>query len=223
MRNIIIMCFIIFIMVTAGTGCTKKAMQTDNLPTPQDFNKKEENRIDKEDIFIESHSLLKNTLFYTATIDSVKEKCSEKLDITYSEEKLDGRLTYYKGDGIIYITTDDGWLYSVILTNDNYEFGCGLKVGMDENEINDLGIPFNIYDKNEIGVDKKISSYLLSYETGPVSMFDFDTLYYYSAALYSEDETENQIDSFAGGCMAFMAFMKDGNLVAVSTDWPNAN
>ncbi len=197
--------------------------ETNNIPTTQDSNNKEENRIDKEDIFIKSHSLLKNTPFYTATIDNVKEKCLEKLDITYSEEKSDGYLTYYKGDGITYITTEDGSLYSIILTNNKYEFGCGLKVGLDESEISNLDISFRIYNKDEIGVDKKVNSYLLSYEIGPLSMFDFDTLYYYSATLYDENKTESHVDGFTGRCMGLMAFMKGGKLIAVSTDWPNAN
>lgn len=197
--------------------------ETNNIPTTQDSNNKEKNRIDKEDIFIKSHSLLKNTPFYTETIDNVKEKCLEKLDITYSEEKLNGYLTYYKGDGITYITTEDGSLYSIILTNNKYEFGCGLKVGLDENEISNLDISFRIYNKDEIGVDKKLNSYLLSYEIGPLSMFNFDTLYYYSATLYDENETESHVDVFTGRCMGIMAFMKDGKLIAVSTDWPNAN
>jgi len=223
-KKIIIMCFTLFIMVIAGTGCTKKKAQTEigNISTPQDSYTKDENRIDKEDIFVKNHPLLENTSFYTTTIDNIKEKCPEKLDITYSEERLDGYLTYYKGDGIIYITTEDGILYSVILTNNKYEFGYGLKVGMDESEISDLDILFNIYNKDEIGVDKKVNSYLLSCEIGPLAMFDFDTLYYYSAALYDENETENQ-DGFTGRCLGLMAFMKDGKLIAVFTDWPNAN
>ncbi len=232
MRNkkMIIMHLIIFIMVISGTGCGKETAQTktDNITISQSFDIKEEkpidkgeNRMDKEDIFVISHPLLKDVPFYTTTIDNIKEKCSEKLDITYSEERMDGYLTFYKGDGIIYITTEDGSLYSVILINNKYEFDCGLKVGMDKSEINNLDIPFNRYNKVDIGTDKKINSYLLSFEIGPLSMLDFDYLYYYSAVLY--DENEDHMDDFTGRCMGLMAFMKDGKLIAVSTDWPNAN
>jgi hypothetical protein len=49
-------------------------------------------------------------------------------------------------------------------------------------------------------------------------MLDFDTHYLYSASLYDEGET-----NFTGQCMGLMAFMKDKKLIAVSTDWPNAN
>jgi hypothetical protein len=205
-------------MVLAGTSCTNETKQTENISTPQDSNNKEGNRIDRNEIFIKDHPLLKNTPFYTTTIDNIKEKCPENLNITYSEESADGHFTYYKGDGIIYITAEDGSLFSVILTNNNYEFNCGFKVGMNESEISNLGIPFNKYNKDEIGVNKKIYSYLLGFKTGPLSMFDFDKLYYYKATL-----CDDKVISYNGRCIGLMAFMKDGKLIAVCTDWPNAN
>ena len=210
---------LIAIMVTIAVGCTKKTTwtETDNMPTPQDSIKDDENQIDKKDIFIKNHPLLKNTPFYSTTINDIKENFPEPLDVTFSEESADGHFIYYQGDGIIYITDSNGWLYSVILTKDKYEFGCGLKVGMEESKISDLDIPFHTCKKDEIGVNKKVYTFLLSFEIGPVSMFDFDTLYYYSAALQDENEPED------GHCLGIMAFMKDGELVAVFTDWPNAN
>ena len=210
-------------MAMAGTGCTKEATPDDNILIQPDINGKEEKQINEKDILVKGHPLIENTPFYSTTIDDIEEKYTEKLEVSYSEEKLDGFLTYYKGDGIVYITTEDGGLYSVILTNNNYEFGCGLKTGMSESEISNLNLSFSIYDKDEIGVDKKISSYLLSYKTGPLSMFDFDSLYYYSAPLYTEEDSDNEMDSFAGRCIGLMVFMKDGKSIAVSTDWPNAN
>lgn len=221
-KKIKIIYFIIFIIMI-GTGCTKETTKDDNNILIQPDNGSDERQIYENDILIKGHPLLENTPFYNTTMEDIKEKNSEKLAVSYSEEKLDGFLTYYKGDGIVYITTEDGGLYSIILTNDNYEFACGLKTGMSESEINKLNLSFNIYDKDEIGVDKKVSSYLLSYKKGPLSMFDFDSLYYYSAILNAGDDTDNEMDSFAGSCIGLIVFMKDGKSIAVSTDWPNAN
>ena len=208
------------------SGCNKKASSNEiekvtsiptstsvptEIPTPKDLSNKEENRINKEDIFIKNHPLLKNTPFYMTTIDKIKEKYPEKLDITNSEERVDGNFIYYKGDGIVYITREDGSLYSVILTNNNYEFGCGLKVGMDESDISNLGFSFKVYNSDEIGVDKKVSTYLLSCKIGPLSMFDFDTLYYYSATL----DNGNEKDGFTGYCLGLMALMKDGKFIVI--------
>ncbi len=222
-KKIIIIYFITFIMVMVGTGCTKETTQDDNILIQPDVNGNEEKQINEKDISIKGHPLLANTPFYNTTIDDIEEEYSEKLEVSYSEEKLNGFLTYYKGDGIVYITTEDGGLYSVILTNDNYEFGCGLKIGMSESEINKLNLSFSSYDKDEIGVDKKVSSYLLSYEKGPLSMFDFNSLYYYSATLNADVDSDNEMDSFSGRCIGLMVLMKDGKSIAVFTDWPNAN
>ncbi|WMJ86820.1 hypothetical protein [Anaerocolumna sp. MB42-C2] len=222
-KKLKIIYFIIFIIVMVGTGCTKETTKDDNNILIQPDNGSDERQINENDILIKEHPLLENTPFYSATIENIKGKYSEKLAVSYSEEKLDGFLTYYTGDGIVYITTEDGGLYSVILTNDNYEFACGLKTGMSESEINKLNLSFNIYDKDEIGVDKKVSSYLLSYKKGPLSMFDFDSIYYYSAILNAEVDSDNEMDSFAGRCIGLIVFMKDGKSIAVSTDWPNAN
>lgn len=217
-KKLVIMCLLTSIIAIIGTSCTKETHRSDNTPTSQVSDNQGDNRLDQKDIYIKNHPLLEKTPFYTATIDDIKENCSEVLDISYSEERIDGGFTYYKGDGITYITAEDGRLYSVILTNDDYKFGCGLKVGMDESEINNLGISFNVYNKDEIGVDKKVNSYLLSCKIGPLSMFDFDTLYYYKATLY--DETGS---NYNGYCLGLAALMKDGKLTAVFTDWSNAN
>lgn len=222
-KKLKIIYFIVFIIVMVGTGCTKEVIQDDNNILIQPDNGSDERRINENDILIKEHPLLENTPFYSTTIEDIEEKYSEKLAVSYSEEKLDGFLTYYKGDGIVYITTEDGGLYSVILTNDNYEFGCGLKIGMSESEINKLNLSFSSYDKDEIGVDKKVSSYLLSYEKGPLSMFDFNSLYYYSATLNADVDSDNEMDSFSGRCIGLMVLMKDGKSIAVFTDWPNAN
>lgn len=210
-KKIISISILLLLLIMSGTSCSKKAALT-NDSTSSDS-------ISSDSILIKNHSLLDSTPFYHVSMEQIEETSKEEFDITFSEERSNGQFTYYTGAGIIYISINDKDIYSIILTDNTYELNCGIKVGMNEDEVSRLELPFDEYSKDKIGVDKKISSFLLSCEMGPVSMLDFDTLYQYNATLTSDDQN----DSYGGSCLGLLAFVKDGKVVAVSTDWPNAN
>lgn len=210
-KKIISIGILLLILIMSGNSCSKKAALT-NDTTSSDS-------ISSDSILIKNHSLLDTTPFYNVSMEQIEETGKEEFDITFSEERSNGRFTYYTGNGIIYISINDKDIYSILLTDNTYELNCGIKVGMKEDEISSLELPFDEYSKDEIGVDKKISSFLLNCKIGPVSMLDFDTLYQYNATLTSD----NQNDNYDGSCIGLLAFVKDGKVIAVSTDWPNAN
>ncbi len=215
-KKIISIVILLLIVIMSGNSCSKKAAITHDSTSIESISS---DSISSDSILIKNHSLLDTNPFYTVSMEQIGETSEEEFDITFSEERSNGRFTYYTGNGIIYISINDNDIYSILLIDNTYELNYGIKVGMKEDEIRSLDLPFDEYSKDEIGVDKKISSFLLSCEIGPVAMLGFDTLYQYNATLTSDDQNDN----YDGSCIGLLAFVKEGEVIAVSTDWPNAN
>lgn len=171
----------------------------------------------RNDLLIENHPVLsKNPL---ATFSEIVKASNEALEVSYTEEIFNGRLKFHKGDGIIYVTDEEDAPFCTILTSDKYAFGCGLKVQMDEKEFGKLKLPLVKYLKEEVGdYDKLLSSYYLSCKKGFLSMFDYDTVYYCEGYINEVYEGKS-----LSGCRSLIALVKDGTVVAISTDQPTAN
>lgn len=190
--------------------------ESSNEPNKDEIMNSKDYTFSRNDLLVENHALLSSNPF--VDFSEIEEKCKETLEVSFSKERLDGRLKFHKGDGIIYVTSESNETFCIILTSDKYAFGCGLKVQMDENKIRKLNIPLAKYTKEEIVVDKLVSSYYLSCENGLLSMFDFDSFYYMQGYI-----DEIYADKRISGCRGLIALVKDGKVVAVSTDQPTAN
>lgn len=169
----------------------------------------------EEDVYVTGNPILSKCLFLKVSVDDIKDNLKQHS----GEELINGHFIYWKGEGIEYVThsTLDGDLYAIILTTEQYQLGCGLKVGMKEDEIASLKLPFTICSKEDYPRD----SFFLEDPSSPFQAQDYDTIYLYQFGRIPEEAVkENSI--ITGGRISITALVKDGIVVRVFTNIPVA-
>lgn len=167
-----------------------------------------------KDIFIKRHELLSEECFWRVDI---KELHTEDLEVSKSEERANGPYLFWAGEGIIYVTNTSAGIYplGVILTNDKYSLGCGLKVGMTVEEMKDLEIPLRQYVEGEVYLGN-----IMRTTKGPLAELDYDAIYYYFGEISPEEVEEYQVDTST--CRGINVLMKDEKIAAICLDFPTA-
>lgn len=114
-----------------------------------------------------------------------------------------------------YVTrsTMDGSLCAVILTTDQFQLGCRLKVGMKEEEITSLGLPFVKCSKEEYPTDSAFVRDISS----PFNTLDYDAIYLYRSDSIPEDAV-NEKSTITKGRIDIAALVKDGDVIRVFVD-----
>lgn len=187
-----------------------KSNQMDNQISNDEFS--------VEDVYVVGNPILSNCLFLKVNIDDIKNIESDFVGYD-GDEHANGNFTYWEGNGITYVThsTMEGDLYAIIIITDQYHLGCGLKVGMKEDEIAALKLPFTACSKEDYPRD----SFFLEDSGSPLQAQDYDTIYLYQFGRIPEDAVkENSI--ITGGRISITALVKDGIVVSVFTNIPVA-
>ena len=161
-----------------------------------------------EKILISNHPILNKTPFFAANLSDVLTSSYEE----YSSGG-DGRwiLGFFEEAGIIYATgepekeTDfsSRRIRGVVLTTPQYEFCCGLKVGINVQDLMEMDLIFN-----ESSLEN-IPNY--SFLTFLKEKFDCDEVYIATEALSYDATYSNLI-------YRFLAFAKNDKVIAVSVD-----
>lgn len=171
-----------------------------------------------EDVYVIGNPILSDCLFLKVNMDAIKN-IEANLSRCDEAEHANGHYIYWAGDGITYVShsTMDGDLYGVILTSDQFQLGCGLKAGMDEDEIVSLKPQFVRCSKSDYPMD----SLFLTDASCPLNALDYDTIYLYQFGEIPEDA--RKVDSIiTGGRISITALVKDGKVISVFTNIPVA-
>ena len=171
------------------------------------------------DVYVIGTPILSDCLFLKVNMTDI-ENIEDNLRHYSGEERTDGSYFIYEaGEGITYVThsTMNGDLYAVILTTDQFQLGCGLKVGMREEDISSLSLPFVPCSKEDYPMDSRFLN-----DIGcPLNTLDYDRTYLYQFGGIPEDATrENSI--ITGGRISITALVKDGMVISVFTNIPVA-
>lgn len=189
------------------------------------------NEILLPDLFIPEDECLKNASFMTANIMENILKHYPDLKPVKSEEGTNGHLTYWKRDGIEYIT----WGYESTNADGTVQkdedmdivglsivsgcsFSCGLKPGMKES---DLIQYFPCMIKFDKGDDTYFRSSIMRDKMGPLQTTDYDYAYYYSHGASDEDVEKYHISRSIAYSVS--ALIKDGVVCRIVLDSPTAN
>ncbi len=152
--------YILFFAMLSLYGCSdeNKADTFDQEGNAEesfkDYGTKIQNLLSVEDILVENHGVLQDYVFQHLTWKDLSEKIPDNYEEWISEEGADGRMIYRTIEGVTYILPEFGANQNagILLTDEKYKLGCGLQVGMDANNIDELEIPLEIYTKEEYGV-----------------------------------------------------------------------
>lgn len=161
-----------------------------------------------EKILISNHPILNKTPFFAANLSDVLTSSYEEYS---SVEMEDGYWDFFEEAGIIYATgekekeTDfsSRRIRGVVLTTPQYEFCCGLKVGINVQDLMEMDLIFN-----ESSLEN-IPNY--SFLTFLKEKFDCDEVYIATEALSYDATYSNLI-------YRLLAFAKNDKVIAVSVD-----
>ena len=161
-----------------------------------------------EKILISNHPILNKTPFFAASLGDVLTSSYEEYS---SAETEDGYWDFFEEAGIIYATggpekeTDfsSKRIRGVVLTTPQYEFCCGLKVGINVQDLMEMDLIFN-----ESSLEN-IPNY--SFLTFLKEKFDCDEVYIATEALSYDATYSNLI-------YRLLAFVKNDKVIAVSVD-----
>ena len=194
-------------------------------------NKKVKNELLLEDLFIPEDECLKDASFMTTNIMESILKYYPDLTPVKSEEGANGHCTYWKRDGIEYITTgcDSTDAAGTVIKYENMEvlglsivsgcsFSCGLKSGMKESELKQYFPCMEKIDKIE---DTYLAGFIMRDKMGPLQTTDFDYVYHYRRGASEEEVEKYRISRSIA--YSVTAFMKDGEVCKLFIDSPTTN
>lgn len=169
--------------------------------------KGEEGVPDKK-IRISNHPVLNKTPYFTVSLSDVLSSSYEEYS---SPETEDRYLNFFEEEGIIYATVEPDRktdystkrIRGVVLTTPQYEFGCGLKVGLKVQDLMEMDLIFNESSLESI----PNYSFLIFLK----ERFDCDSVYIATEVLSYDATYFNLI-------YRFLAFVKNDRVVAVSVD-----
>lgn len=143
-------------------------------------------------VFMENHPLLTDRLWKWTSWKEIQRLCPENYEEKISEEGADGRIVYEIGEGIIYALpqyiegrTEDQ-IAAVMLTSDKYKLSCGLQVGMEEERLEEMGMPLFKYPKEKINDPNGDITLLRGMED--VEIPEYDSIYYFDKGFMNEPE-----------------------------------
>ncbi len=183
-----------------------------------------------QDLFIPEDECLKNASFMTPDIMESVLKYYPDLKPVKSEEGEHGHFTYWKRDGIEYITwgyegTDAAGIVTKYEDMDvvglsivsGCSFSCGLKPGMQERELIQYFPCMKEFDKVD---DTYFRSLIMKDKMGPLQTTDYDYAYYYSRGASDEEVEKYHISRSIAYSVS--AFIKDGVVCKIVLDSPTA-
>lgn len=171
------------------------------------------------DVYVTGHPVLSSALFLDCSL-STMEAVEDPMAQTVSQESIfDGNFIYSQGAGITYVThiSLNGALYGIILPEDQFLLGCGLRVGMGEEELSALSLPFEKCSREDYPMD----SLYLTDPGCPLNTVEFDSAYVFSMGELPQ-ELHPDSPLFSGGRLSVTALVKEGRVVSVFTDIPVA-
>lgn len=159
------------------------------------------------DILINNHELLNEMPCMECRVQDIKQYQGEpKKSIDYMDEN--GLYHHYMiYDGIIYVVLGEAnveperTIDHVILTNELYSLAMGIQVGMEEDEITETGIYFDLI-KNGDDLDSQLLSGISGYLRK--MKIAYDTIYY-AESCFEEN-------------VAVAVIVKDGKITRIATD-----
>lgn len=149
------------------------------------------------DLFLNNQPLLQERLWIWADWKQILTGSDQPYQESVSSGDHDLKFSYRKMQGITYVTpqyeTGDAEenLCAILVTDEKYEFGCGLRVGMSEEKLNSLGMPLT---KNEKGKFESLDLQLLS----DLVDEDYDCLYTFDGGYMNPWETEDALAHLKG-------------------------
>lgn len=170
-------------------------------------------------VYVTGHPVLSSALFLDCSL-STMEAVEDPMAQTVSRESIfDGNFMYSQGAGITYVTHTslNGALYGIILPEDQFLLGCGLRVGMGEEELSALSLPFEKCSREDYPMD----SLYLTDPGCPLNTVEFDSAYVFSMGELPQ-ELHPDSPLFSGGRLSVTALVKEGRVVSVFTDIPVA-
>ncbi|MGN0398455.1 MAG: hypothetical protein ACI4EL_10705 [Candidatus Fimimorpha sp.] len=184
------------------------------------------NSLSVEEILVENHTVLQKYAFQWISWKDVSQQLTEDYIEWVSEEGANGRMVYRTVDGVTYILPEywEGALVDqiggILLTDEKYKLGCGLQVGMDEDNIDELKIPLRIYVEDETGTglnNKDAGGIALYNGMNNEDIIEFDYAYSYDEGfVLSEEEQKEKIDElglpeecYSETHFILIAFVKD--------------
>lgn len=167
-------------------------------------------------ILLPEHPALSKVPFFAVSLGDVLS--GESYTESYSARTEHGYLHFFEDTGITYITGEPSGtmdnsvkrIRGAIITDDTYEFSCGLKVGMTVSELMDMPILFN----NSSSVTMMNYSYLPLLK----EKMDYDDIYITSIVMEKGKAYTYQGLTYSNIKCQLLAFVKDNKVVAVSVD-----
>lgn len=193
---------------TFGCGSEKSEdTSKKELKTEMNFEKSETemmNSLSVDEILVQNHAILQEYAFQWISWKDVSEQLTEDYTEWVSEEGANGRMVYRTVNGVTYILPEY-WegaeidqISGILLTDEKYQLGCGLLVGMAEDDLGELKIPLQIYERDETGGLKNKDAGEISLYNGMdnENIIEFDYVYSYDEGfvLDAQDQKEKITD-----------------------------
>lgn len=170
-------------------------------------------------LYVTGHPVLSSALFLNCNLSTMENIENSIVRTDSAQSIFHGNFIYCQGAAITYVTHTslDGALYGIILPEEQFSLGCGLRVGMGEEELSALGLPFEKCSKEDYPMD----SLYLTDSGCPLNTVEFDSAYVFAMGELPEElSSDNPL--FSGGRLSVTALVKDGRVVNVFTDIPVA-
>lgn len=204
-KNKKIIC-ILFLLVISLYGCEseKKEDISQNVANTESVLVKNDTELIKslsvDEILVQNHTILQEYAFQWISWKDVSEQLTEDYTEWVSEEGANGRMVYRTVNGVTYILPEY-WegaeidqISGILLTDEKYQLGCGLLVGMAEDDLGELKIPLQIYERDETGGLKNKDAGEISLYNGMdnENIIEFDYAYSYDEGfvLDAQDQKE---------------------------------
>lgn len=174
------------------------------------------------DIFIPEDECLKHTPFMSGSVECVLQD-NPNLERVKSEERANGYFNYWKGDGIEYVTYGEEQNICGIIISDHYSLDCGLKIGMEEADLQKNFPVMDRYEKENLLRERGqiiFSGNMMCDKLGPLQTTDYDYAYACVCGASEEEVEEYQINVTTG--YSVTAFIKDGKVCKIVLDLPMA-
>lgn len=170
------------------------------------------------DVFMENHPVLKDRLWKWTSWEEIQRLCPENYEEKISEEGANGWIIYEIGEGIMYALPQyiegkkEDQIAAVMLTSDKYKLRCGLQVGMEEKQLEEVGMPLSRYPKEIINAPEGGISLLKGMED--VGIPEYDSIYCFDNGVMNEQEMNGLLaeinlsdKGFATGGIRLIVFM----------------
>lgn len=222
---------ILFLLVISLYGCerekeeniSKNAANTERVFVENDVELIKSLSVDE--ILVQDHAILQEYAFQWISWKDVSEHLTEDYTEWVSEEGANGRMVYRTVNGVTYILPEY-WegaeidqISGILLTDEKYQLGCGLLVGMAEDDLGELKIPLQIYERDETGGLKNKDAGEISLYNGMdnENIIEFDYAYFYDEGfVLNEEEQKEKIaelglpeERYSDTHFELIAFIKD--------------